>query len=67
MTVSVQTSGEIGERASVTIICDYSDALIASNTQWRIGDANEDWVSKAGAIRTHSEPFFSRDCAVEAG
>ena len=32
-----------------------------------IGDANEDCVSKAGASRTHSEPFFSRDCAVEAG
>ena len=35
MEFSVETSGEIGERASVTISCDYSDALIASNTQWR--------------------------------
>ena len=32
-----------------------------------IGDANEDCVSKAGVIRTHSEPFFSMDCAVEVG
>ena len=35
MEVLVETSGEIGERASVTISCDYNDALIASNTQWR--------------------------------
>ena len=32
-----------------------------------IGDANEDCVSKARPIRVHSEPFFSSDCAVEAG
>ena len=31
------------------------------------GDANEDCVSKAGEIQTDSEPFFSRDCAVEVG
>ena len=32
-----------------------------------VGDAYEDCVSKAGAIQTHPELFFSRDCAVEAG
>ena len=32
-----------------------------------IGDANDKSVIKAGAIRTHPEPFFSKDCAVEAG
>ena len=32
-----------------------------------IGDANEDCVSKAGPIRVHSKPIFSRDCVVEAG
>ena len=32
-----------------------------------VGDANEDCMSKAGPIRVHSEPFFSSDCAVEAG
>ena len=32
-----------------------------------VGDANEDSVSKARPIRFHSEPFFSSDCAVEAG
>ena len=32
---SVETSGEICEREIYTISCDYSDALIASNTQWR--------------------------------
>ena len=31
-----------------------------------IGDANEDCAVKAGPIRVHSEPFFSRDCIVEA-
>ena len=49
MAVSVETSGEVGERASVTISCDYSDALIASNS----GHANEDcaeqgWGSRGG-------------------
>ena len=28
---------------------------------------NEDCVVKTRWIRTHSEPFFSSDCAVEAG
>ena len=32
-----------------------------------IGDANEDFMSKAGPIRVHSDPFFSSDCTVEAG
>ena len=64
MAVSVETSGEVGERASVTIVCDYSVALIASNTQW---DSNEDCMTKDGEIRTHLEPFFSSYCAVEAG
>ena len=32
-----------------------------------IGDANEDCTVKAGPIRVHSNPFFSSDCAVEAG
>ena len=32
-----------------------------------IGDANEDFVSKAGVIHSHQEAFFNRDCTVEAG
>ena len=32
-----------------------------------VGDANEDFVSKAGPIRVQLEPFFSSVCAVEAG
>ena len=45
MVVSVETSGEIGERESVTISCDYSDALISSNTQWRcqLGLREQGW------------------------
>ena len=32
-----------------------------------VGDANEDFVRKAGPIRVHSKPFFSSDFTVEAG
>ena len=60
----METSGEIGERASVTtcvaIVMDISNQKL-------IIDANEDCVSKAGAFELHCEPFTSRDCAVEAG
>ena len=38
MAVSVETSVEIGERASVTISCDYSVALFAPQID---GDSNE--------------------------
>ena len=31
------------------------------------GDANEDCMRNSGPIRVHSEPFFSSDCAIEAG
>ena len=31
------------------------------------GDANEDCAVKDGVIIIHSEPLFSRYCAVEAG
>ena len=59
----METSGEVGERASrlsvVTIVLhDFAPHID--------GDANDDCVSKAGPIRVHSEPFFSRDCVVEA-
>ena len=60
----METSGEIGERASVTmcvtIVMDISNHKL-------IIDANEDCVSKAGAFKLHCEPFTSRDCTVEAG
>ena len=60
----METSEEVGERAvwlSVVTI------LLHDLQQLVIGDANEDCVSKAGPIQVHSEPFFSSDCAVEAG
>ena len=64
MAVSVETSGQIGEREDrlsvVTIMMHWLHPTLS-------GDANEDCVSKVGAIRVHSEPFFSKDCAVEAG
>ena len=60
----METSGEIGERESrlsvVTIVL-HDFALHID------GDANEDFVSKVGPIRVHSEPLFNRDCTVEAG
>ena len=35
--------------------------------QTHIGVANEDCTVKTKVIQIHSELFFSRDCAVEAG
>ena len=60
----METSGEVGERESVTINCDYSVALFAPHID---GDATEDCVVNIGWIRTHPELFFSSDCTVEAG
>ena len=64
MDSSVETSGEVGERAGwlsvVTIVLHEMQHTV-------VGDANEDCVSKAGPIRVHSGPFFSSDCTVEAG
>ena len=60
----METSGEIGERASVTI--SVTIVMDISNHKLII-DANEYCVSKAGPIRIHSGVFFSRDCAIEAG
>ena len=60
----METSGEIGERESVTI----SVTIVMNISHHKfIGDANEDCVSKAGAFELHCEPFTNRDCAVEAG
>ena len=56
----METSGEIGERESVTIVMNLSHHTI-------IGEANEDFAVQARCIQVHSEPFTSRDCAVEAG
>ena len=56
----METNGEIGERESVTIVMNISH-------QKFIGDANEDCVRNSGAFKVHSEPFTTRDCAVEAG
>ena len=60
----METSGEIGERASVTI-----SVTIVMNLPHHtiIGYANEYFVVQDRCIRVHSEPFTSRDCAVEAG
>ena len=60
MAVSVETSGEIGERASVTIVLHCLHHTF-------IGDSNEDCTVNIGWIQVHSDPFFSRDFAVEAG
>ena len=60
----METSEEVSERASrlsvVTIVLHDLQHTV-------VGDANNDCVSKAGTIQVHSEPFFSNDCAVEAG
>ena len=60
----METTGEIGERASRPSVVTIVLHDIVPHID---GDANEDCVSKAGPIRVHSEPFFSSDCAVEAG
>ena len=63
-TVSVENSGEVGERAGWLSVVN----IVLHDLQHTvIGDANEDYVSKAGPIRVHSKPFFIRDCTVEAG
>ena len=60
----METSGEIGERASVTI----SVTLVMNLSHHTIiGEANEYCAEKARGIQVHSEPLSSRDCAVEAG
>ena len=63
MTVSVETSEEVGERAVwlsvVTIVLHDLQHTV-------VEDANEDCVRKDGPIQFHLEPFFSSDCAVEA-
>ena len=60
----METSGEIGERASVTI----SVTIVMNISHQKfIGDANEDCMSKASAFEVHSKSFTGRDCAVEAG
>ena len=60
----METSGEVGERAGwlsvVTIVLHDLQHTV-------VGDANEDFVRKAGPIQVHSEPFFCSDCVVEAG
>ena len=59
----METSEEVGERvvwlSVVTIVLHDLQHTV-------VGDANEDYVSKAGPIQVHSEPFFNNDCAVEA-
>ena len=60
MVVSVETNGEVGERASVTIVLNCLHHTF-------IGDDNEDCAVNIGWIQVHSEPFFSGDCVVEAG
>ena len=60
MVVSVENSGEIGEIESVTIVMHWLHPTLN-------GDAHEYYMRKAGLIRVYSEPFFSRDCAVEVG
>ena len=60
----METSEEVGERAAWLSVVTI---LLHDLQQPVIGDSYEDCMSKAGEIRTHQEPFFSRDCAVEAG
>ena len=56
----MDTSAEVGERASVTIVLHEFAPHID-------GYSNEDCTVKDKWIRVHSEPIFSRDCIVEAG
>ena len=56
----METSGEVGERESVTIVFHCLHQKFS-------GDAYKDCMRKAGEIGTHTKPFFNRDCAVEAG
>ena len=60
----MENSEEVGERA---VWLSIATILLHDLQKPVIGDANEDCVRKAGPIRVHSKPFFSSDCAVEAG
>ena len=60
----METSGEIGERESRLSVVNIVLHDFAPHID---GDANKDCTVQARWIRVHSEPIFSRDCAVEAG
>ena len=60
----METNEEIGERA---VWLSVVNILLHDLQQPVIGDANEDCAVQAKWFEVIYEPFFSIDCAVEAG